>query len=45
MPAAEQIESEVVRIRRQRDALGAVNLRAEEDSREIKEEFDNLSNE
>ena len=45
MPAAEQIELQVVRIRRQRDALGAVNLRAEEDSREIKEEFDNLSKE
>ena len=45
MPAAEQMELQVARIRRQRDSLGAVNLRAEEDSREIKEEFDNLSKE
>ena len=45
MPAAEQIELQVARTRRQRDSLGAVNLRAEEDSCEIKEEFDNLSKE
>ena len=45
MPPAEQLESEVIKIRHQRDALGAVNLRADEDSREIQEEFDNLTNE
>ena len=45
MPPAEHIESEVLKIRHQRDALGAVNLRAEEDSREVQEEFDNLTNE
>ena len=45
MPPAEQVEAEVVRLRRQRDALGAVNLRAEEDSREVQEEFDTLSKE
>ena len=45
MPPAEQVEAEVVRLRRQRDALGAVNLRAEEDSREVQEEFDALTKE
>jgi chromosome segregation protein len=45
MPPAEQVEAEVVRLRRQRDALGAVNLRAEEDSREVQEEFDTLTKE
>lgn len=45
MPPAEQVESEVVHLRRQRDALGAVNLRAEEDSREVQEEFETLTKE
>ncbi|MHA3914025.1 chromosome segregation protein SMC [Halovulum sp. GXIMD14793] len=45
MPSAEMIENDVNRLRRQRDALGAVNLRAEEDSREVQEEFDALSTE
>ena len=45
MPPAEEVEAEVVRLRRQRDALGAVNLRAEEDSREVQEEFDTLTTE
>ena len=45
MPPAEQVEAEVARLRRQRDALGAVNLRAEEDSCEVQEEFDSLSKE
>ena len=31
-----------MRLRRQRDALGAVNLRAEEDAREVQEEHDTL---
>lgn len=42
MPAAEAIETDVARLRRQRDALGAVNLRAEEDAREVQEERDAL---
>ena len=42
MPSAERIENDVARLRRQRDALGAVNLRAEEDAREIRAEFDGL---
>ncbi|OUS36779.1 chromosome segregation protein SMC [Rhodobacterales bacterium 56_14_T64] len=45
MPAAEVLEAEVNRHKRQRDALGAVNLRAEEDAREIKDEHDTLVSE
>ena len=42
LPGAEAIEAEIVRLRRQRDALGAVNLRADEDAREVQEEHDAL---
>ena len=45
MPPAERIEADVMRLRRQRDALGAVNLRAEEDAREVSEEHDTLKSE
>ena len=45
MPDAEKIEADVNRLRRQRDALGAVNLRAEEDAREVEAEHDRLSGE
>ncbi|GFE65007.1 chromosome segregation protein SMC [Litoreibacter roseus] len=45
MPTAETIENDVNRLKRQRDALGAVNLRAEEDAREVQEEHDTLANE
>ncbi len=45
MPAAEAVEAEVNRLKRQRDALGAVNLRAEEDAREVQEEHDALARE
>ncbi len=45
MPSSEQIEQDVNRLKRQRDALGAVNLRAEEDAREVREEHDNLAHE
>ncbi|MBA84834.1 MAG: chromosome segregation protein SMC [Rhodobacteraceae bacterium] len=38
MPGSDQIETEVNRLKRQRDALGAVNLRAEEDAKEVREE-------
>ncbi len=38
LPSAEKIEADVMRLRRSRDALGAVNLRAEEDAREVEEE-------
>ena len=45
MPNAETLEADVNRYKRQRDALGAVNLRAEEDAREVQEEFDTLQSE
>ncbi|MFD3191273.1 chromosome segregation protein SMC [Sedimentitalea sp. HM32M-2] len=45
MPDAETLETEVNRHKRQRDALGAVNLRAEEDAREVQEEHDTLTGE
>ncbi|WP_281840856.1 chromosome segregation protein SMC [Sinisalibacter aestuarii] len=45
MPSSEHIEHEVNKLKRQRDALGAVNLRAEEDAREVQEEHDTLVSE
>ena len=42
MPRAEKVEADVARLKRQRDALGAVNLRAEEDAREVQEEHATL---
>jgi chromosome segregation protein len=45
MPGADAIEQEVSRLRRQRDGLGAVNLRAEEDARAVQEEHDTLVSE
>ena len=45
MPASEAIENDVNRLKRQRDALGAVNLRAEEDAKEVQDEHDLLVNE
>ncbi|MEM9045932.1 MAG: AAA family ATPase, partial [Pseudomonadota bacterium] len=45
MPEAGRAEAEVAKLRRQRDSLGAVNLRAEEDAREIREEREALASE
>ncbi|MEJ6393409.1 chromosome segregation protein SMC [Gymnodinialimonas sp. 2305UL16-5] len=45
MPPADRVEADVMRLRRQRDSLGAVNLRAEEDAREVREEHDTLASE
>ncbi|MGB1443732.1 MAG: chromosome segregation protein SMC, partial [Paracoccaceae bacterium] len=45
MPPSDQVETEVNRLKRQRDALGAVNLRAEEDAREVEHEHAQLLNE
>ncbi len=45
MPRAEALEADVLRLRRQRDALGAVNLRAEEDAREVELEHTTLTRE
>jgi chromosome segregation protein len=45
MPDSDTIEADVGRLKRQRDALGAVNLRAEEDAREVEAEHDSLCTE
>ncbi len=42
-PPAGDVELEIVNLRRKRDALGAVNLRAEEDAKEQQAEFDGLA--
>lgn len=42
MPPSESLEADVDRYKRQRDALGAVNLRAEEDARGVQNEHDTL---
>lgn len=42
LPKADRIEADVHRLRRQRDALGAVNLRAEEDAKAVEEEHATL---
>ncbi|WP_179380245.1 chromosome segregation protein SMC [Jannaschia marina] len=42
LPPVETIENKVNALKRQRDALGAVNLRAEEDAREVQAEHDLL---
>ncbi|WP_298839798.1 chromosome segregation protein SMC [uncultured Roseobacter sp.] len=45
MPDAHALEADVNRLKRQRDALGAVNLRAEEDAKEVQVEHDTLTSE
>ena len=45
MPASEVVEGQVNALKRQRDNLGAVNLRAEEDSKDVQVEHDNLVSE
>jgi chromosome segregation protein len=42
MPGAEALETDVNRLKRQREALGAVNLRAEEDALVVQTEHDTL---
>jgi chromosome segregation protein len=42
LPHAESLEVKVGQIKRQREALGSVNLRAEEDAREVEEEYEKL---
>ncbi len=44
-PPAEEVEAKVAQLKRQRDALGSVNLRAEEDAEAIREEHDGLVSE
>ncbi len=43
MPGVDVLEADATRLKRQRDALGAVNLRAEEDARDVREEHDTLA--
>ncbi|MEL7166572.1 MAG: chromosome segregation protein SMC [Pseudomonadota bacterium] len=45
IPGVDALEGDVARLKRQRDALGAVNLRAEEDAKDVQEEHDTLSRE
>ncbi|SDE71188.1 chromosome segregation SMC family protein [Limimaricola pyoseonensis] len=45
MPPAEEAEAEIAKLRRQRENLGSVNLRAEEDAAAIREEHDGLVSE
>ena len=45
MPDVEHLETEVGRLKRQREALGAVNLRAEEDAKSVQTEHDALATE
>lgn len=45
MPRSDTLETDVNRLKRQRDALGAVNLRAEEDAKEVQQEHDALTSE
>ncbi|HUF87866.1 MAG TPA: chromosome segregation protein SMC, partial [Thermohalobaculum sp.] len=45
LPPPDQAEIEVARLRRQRDALGAVNLRAEEDAAEVRAERERIGTE
>ncbi|MEO0388087.1 MAG: AAA family ATPase, partial [Pseudomonadota bacterium] len=45
LPDSAAIETDIARLRRQRDALGAVNLRAEEDAAEVAAEFEALERE
>jgi chromosome segregation protein len=42
MPDAETLDTDVNRLKRQREALGAVNLRAEEDAKAVAQEHDTL---
>ncbi|MGE0847025.1 MAG: chromosome segregation protein SMC [Flavobacteriaceae bacterium] len=45
LPAADRLESTLERLKRDRERIGAVNLRAEEEAREEQERFDALSGE
>ena len=42
LPSATDLDALILRLRRSRDALGAVNLRAEDDARAVQEEHDTL---
>jgi chromosome segregation protein len=42
LPPVDHLEAETARLKRQREALGAVNLRAEEDAKTVSGEYDTL---
>ncbi len=43
MPTGDRIEADVARLKRQREAMGSVNLRAEEDANQVRQELETLS--
>ncbi len=43
LPELPELESKTLRLRQQRDSLGAVNLRAEEDAGELSDEYETLN--
>jgi chromosome segregation protein len=43
LPSADALEGDVNRLKRQREALGAVNLRADEDAKDVQAEHDTLA--
>ncbi len=45
LPPADEIEIELAKLKRQREAMGAVNLRAEEDASEVRTELEELTSE
>ena len=45
LPQIDIVEADLARLHRRRDALGAVNLRAEDDARDLQTEHDTLSTE
>jgi len=45
MPDADSLDADVGRLKRQREALGSVNLRAEEDAKTVEAEYDALASE
>lgn len=45
MPNADHLDAEVQRLKRAREALGAVNLRAEDDAKTVNAEYDQLAQE
>lgn len=45
MPSVDALDAEVNRLKRQREGLGAVNLRAEEDAKAVQTEHDTLAGE
>lgn len=45
LPEADAVERELTRFKRERENMGAVNLRAEEESRELRERLDGMTRE